>query len=154
MSRWILVALVVAVLLAGCGDDGRLEAGAAHTMHGDVEDARAAAATGDRERALRALDALERRVRREREGGGLAEADAAGMLERIALARRRVGREIAERQPTVEPTATAVPPPEPPPDREGDKKDEQKGKGETEGKGQDKGKGKREGKGEGKEGGD
>jgi hypothetical protein len=116
-------------------------------MHRDVGRVRTAAEAGDRDGALRALDALARRVERQRDGGGLSDADAAGLLERVEAAKRRVRREIPEPHPTAEATATEAPPSEPPPGEPGTGNDEEKGKGETEGKGQDKDKDKDEGHG-------
>jgi hypothetical protein len=62
-----VVAAVVAVLLAmgaaACGDDGPdVSAGAARTLHGGIQLARAAAAARDRDGARAALEHLERSV--------------------------------------------------------------------------------------------
>jgi hypothetical protein len=140
----MVLALAAVVASGACGQEPRLEASAARAMHRDVERVRAAAAAGDRDGALRALDALAKLVERRRDSGELDDADAAGLVDRIDAAARRARHEIPEPQPAPEATATAEPPAEP-----GTGDDEQEGEGEKEGKGQDKDKDKEEGEGEG-----
>jgi hypothetical protein len=130
----MVIALAAVVASGGCGQEPRLEASSARVMHRDVDRVRAAAAAGDRDGALQALDALAKRVERRRDGGELDDADAAGLLDRIDAAARRARREIAEPQPTPEATA-------PPPGGPGTGDDDHKGKGEAEDKGQDEGEG-------------
>jgi hypothetical protein len=146
MRRCALLALAAVVAAGGCGEEPRLEASSARAMHRDVERVRTAAAAGDRDGALRALDALAGRVERRRDSGELGDADAAALLDRIDAAARRARSEIPEPPPAPEATATAAPTAEPP-DEPGTGDDEQKGKGESEGKGQDKDKGGDEGEG-------
>jgi hypothetical protein len=150
MRRCALLALAAVVAAGGCGEEPRLEASSARAMHRDVERVRTAAAAGDRDGALRALDALAGRVERRRDSGELGDADAAALLDRIDAAARRARSEIPEPSPA--PEATAAPTAEPP-EEPGTGDDEQKGKGESEGKGQDKDKDKDKGGDEG-EGGD
>lgn len=101
-------------------------------MHRDVDRVRTAAEAGDHDGALRALDALAGRVERQRDGGRLSDGDAAGLLERVEAAKRRVRGEIPEA------TATEAPPSEPPPGDAGTGNDEENGNGKGKGKGQDK----------------
>lgn len=135
VRRRLAAAWTVALVSGACGEEPRLETSAARAMHRDVDEVRAAAAAGDRDGALRALDGLARRVQRQRDGGRLSETDVAGLLDRVEAAKRRVRQEMAEPQPTAEPTATPDQTTEPAPGEPGTGNDEQKGKGETEGKG-------------------
>ncbi len=141
-TRGLIVALA-AVALGGCGgEEPTLSKSSADELHAQVGAVRSAAADGDREAALEALDGLSGQVRDLEAGGSLAEADAAALRRGIGRARRRARAELSP-APTPTPTATATPA-DPEGAQEGEPgtgNDEQKGKGETEGKGQGKGKG-------------
>ena len=103
--------VLAAVALAGCGAEPQLSADAADDLRAGVEDVREAAGAGDRDGALRALEALEARVDRAEDGGRLAAAEAARLRRGIARARRRVQQEVAAPQPTPEPAAEPTPEP-------------------------------------------
>ena len=140
MPTRVLIAVLAAVALGGCGDGETLSASSAQELKAQVAAVRKAASDQDRAAALEALDGLADQVRDLEAGGSLAKADAAALNRGIARAKRRARAEIAEPEPaaTAEPTATAtatatatpVPPPAKPP---------KPGKG----KGKDKGKGKK-----------
>jgi hypothetical protein len=141
--RWI--ALLACLAVAGCGSEERLAAGTAERLHDAVATARSAAANGDRDAALRALDRLDRRVREAERAGELAQTDADALRRGVRQARARVRREVEAPAPatTPVPTATAEPtavPEAPPPGQE------KKGKKDEPGKGKDKAKGKGKGK--------
>jgi hypothetical protein len=138
-TRGLIVALT-AVALGGCGgEEPTLSKSSADELHAQVGAVRSAAADGDREAALEALDGLSGQVRDLEAGGSLAEADAAALRRGIGRARRRVREELAV--PAATATATPVDPEGAQGGEPGTGNDEQKGKGETEGKGQGKGKG-------------
>ncbi len=90
--RWI--ALLACLAVAGCGSEERLAAGTAERLHDAVTTARAAAADGDRDAALRALDRLDRRVTEAAGDGELAEADADALRRGVRRARASVRREV------------------------------------------------------------
>ena len=106
--------VVASAALAGCGgsEEPRLSDVAAAALHRDVAGVREAAAAGDRDGALEALDALAARVRREREAGTLSAAEARALRRGIDRARERVRIEVAEPQPTPESTPEPVAPEE------------------------------------------
>ena len=109
-SRVLIVALAAAVL-GGCGDQAPvLSKGSADELHAQVAAARTAAADGDREKALEALEALAGQVRDLQDGGSLAAADATSLRRGIGRARRKVRAEVA---PAATATATATPEPTP-----------------------------------------
>ena len=103
--------MVAVVVLAGCGQEPRLGASSADELRRGVDDVRLAAGAGDRDGALRALQALRRRVERAAESGRLAKEDAAALRRGISRARRGVEREVVAPQPTPEPAAEPVPTP-------------------------------------------
>jgi hypothetical protein len=133
-TRALIVALA-AVALGGCGgEEPTLSKSSADELHAQVGAVRSAAADGDRDAALEALDGLSGQVRDLEAGGSLAEADVAALRRGIGRARRRVREELATpaatatATPTPTPTATpAAPAPKPKP-----------GKGEGKAKGHDK----------------
>src|SRR4051794_29348260 len=106
-ARWIVALAVLAV--AGCGSEPRLGQRDAGAMHKDVADARTAAAQGDPEAAVRALESLERRI----DAADLSPDVAAALKRGAARARRRAAREIAPPQPEATATATPIPTPAP-----------------------------------------
>jgi hypothetical protein len=133
--RWIVVLACLAT--AGCGSGERLAAGTAERLHDAVATARSAAADGDRDAALRALDRLERRVAAAERDGELTGADADALRRGAAQARARVRREI-EPAPTPTPAATATPAPTAVPEddaKPGKGKKDKPGKGKAKGKG-------------------
>jgi len=142
MPTRVLIVVLAAVALGGCGDEASLSASSAEELKAQVAAVRQAASDGDRAAALEALDGMADQVRDLEAGGSLAKADAAALRRGIARAKRRARAEIAEPEPaaTAEPTATATPTPTatatpvPPPS-----KPPKPGKG----KGKDKGKGKK-----------
>ena len=114
--QWIAVLACLAA--AGCASEPRLTIGAAGRLHDAVATVREAAADGDRDSALRALDRLPERVAAAARDGELDAADAAAIRRGITHARARVRREIAPPAPpaaTAEPTVTPEPAEEPPP---------------------------------------
>src|SRR4051794_27004453 len=96
-GRWIVALAVVAV--AGCGSEPGLGQRDADAMHKAVADARAAAAAGDPEAAVRALESLERRI----DAADLSPDVAAALRRGAARARRRAGHESAPPQPQATP---------------------------------------------------
>ena len=138
MPTRVLIAVLAAVALAGCGGDATLSASSAEELKAQVAAVRRAASDGDRAAALETLDGMADQVRDLEAGGSLAKADAAALRRGIARAKRRARAEIAEPEPaaTAEPTATAtatatatpVPPPAKPA-KPGKGKGNGKGKG-------------------------
>jgi hypothetical protein len=135
-NRVLIVAL--AAVLGGCGSDQPvLSKGSADELHAQVAKVRAAAADGDRAKALQELDALATDVRSLQDEGSLAAADATALRRGIGRARRKVREEIAPAATaTPTPTATATPvptatpaPPQPPGKAKGKKEKGPKGKG-------------------------
>ena len=137
MRTRVLIVVLAAVALGGCGGETSLSASSAEELKAQVAAVRQAAADGDRAAALEALDGMADQVRDLEAGGSLAKADADALERGIARAKRRARAEIAEPEPaaTAEPTATAtatatpVPPPAKPP-----KPGKGKGKGNGKGK--------------------
>ena len=121
MRNRVLIVVLAAVALGGCGGDATLSAGSAQKLEAQVAAVRQAASEGDRAGALEALDGMADQVRDLQAGGSLATADAEALRRGIARAKRRARAEIAEPEPaaTAEPTATATATatatPEPPP---------------------------------------
>src|SRR5687767_1119013 len=110
MPTRVLIAVLAAVAVGGCGGDATLSASAARELKAQVAAARKAASDQDRGAALKALDGLADQVRDLEAGGSLAAADAEALRRGIARAQRRARAEIAEPEPaaTAEPTATAT----------------------------------------------
>jgi len=131
VGKW-LTAVVAVVVVAGCGQEPRLGASAADELRRGVDEVRVAAGAGDRDEALRALEALGARVDRAVEGGRLAEEDAVALRRGISRARRGVEREVVAPQPTPEPAVEPVPTPP-----ESEQPGKAKGKGESRGNGND-----------------
>ena len=146
MPTRILIVVLAAVALGGCGDDATLSASSARELKAQVATVRKAASEGDRDAALKALNGMAAQVEDLQAGGSLAKADADTLRRGIGRARRRVRAEVAEPAPapaaTPEPTATPVPTatPEPPPakpDKPGRGEGKGNGKGKPKGKGAD-----------------
>ena len=137
MGTRVLIVVLAAVALGGCGGGETLSASSAQELKAQVAAVRKAASDQDRAAALKALDGLADQVRDLEAGGSLAKADADALLRGIARARRRARAEIAEpepaatAEPTAEPTATATATPEPPPAKPAKPG---KGKGKAKGK--------------------
>ena len=110
MPTRVLIVVLAAVALGGCGGDATLSASSAEELKAQVAAVRQAASDGDRAAALEALDGMADQVRDLEAGGSLAKADAAALRRGIARAKRRARAEIAEPEPaaTAEPTATAT----------------------------------------------
>jgi hypothetical protein len=135
VAKWVTVVLA-GIVLAGCGAEPRLSAGAADDLRRGVDDVRVAAGSGDRAGALRALKALRARVDRAADDGRLAEEDAVALRRGIARARRRVEQEVVAPQPQATPAPAPAATPEPvPAPTEGEKpeKPEKPGKDKHEG---------------------
>ena len=136
MPTRVLIAVLAAVALSGCGGDTPLGASSAQELKAQVAAVRKAASEQDRAAALKALDGMADQVRDLEAGGSLAKAEADALRRGIARARRRARAEIAEPEPaaTAEPTATATATatPEPPPSTPAKPG---KGKGRGKGKG-------------------
>ena len=132
--RWI--SLLACLAVAGCGSEERLATGTAERLHDAVATARAAAADGDRDAALRALDRLDRRVREAAGDGELAEADADALRRGVRRARASVRREVEPPAPAATPVPTATPEPTAAPEpRRRKAKKGKKGKAKGKGKG-------------------
>ena len=113
MRTRALIAVLVAVVLGGCGaEEPTLSSGSAGELHAQVAAVREAAGKGDRDAALEALDGLAAQVRDLEAGGSLAEADATALRRGIGRAKRRVRQEVTAPAPTATetstPTATAT----------------------------------------------
>jgi len=113
MRNRVLIVALAAVVLGGCGKDQPvLSTGSADELHAQVAAVRAAAADGDRAKALKALDGLAEKVRGLEDGGSLAAADATALRRGIGRAKRKVREEVAP-APTPTPAPTATPTPVP-----------------------------------------
>jgi hypothetical protein len=135
MRTRVLIVVLAAVALGGCGGETSLSASSAEELRAQVAAVRQAASDGDRAAALEALDGMADQVRDLEAGGSLAKADADALKRGIAGAKRRARAEIAEPEPaaTAEPTATATATPVPPPAKP-PKPGKGKGKGNGKGK--------------------
>jgi hypothetical protein len=110
--HWI--AALACLAAAGCGSEPQLTSGTAGRLHDAVTTVREAAADGDRDGALRALDRLEERVISAERDGELTRAEADAISSGITHARSRVRQEVqppAAATPTSTPTPKAKPEP-------------------------------------------
>jgi hypothetical protein len=143
MPTRVLIVVLAAVALGGCGDEASLSASSAEELKAQVVAVRQAASKGDRAAALEALDRMADQVRDLEARGSLAKPDGTALWRGIARAKRRARAEIAEPEPaaTAEPTATptatatATATPEPPPPKPANGKEKGKGNGKAKGKG-------------------
>lgn len=101
-----VLAVVVVLFVAGCGDDGGVTAAHRERLAARVADARKAAEARDGDGVHRALASLRASVRAARERGEISSDDADRLLTTALQARRRARAEI-----TPEPTPAATPAP-------------------------------------------
>jgi hypothetical protein len=108
-ARCALIGLVVA--LAGCGAAAQppLAPSAARELHRQLAVVRSAAGSGDRTRALAALDGFTRLVSREAAGGHLTEDEQRSLTTGAARVRATIARTVAAATPTPAPTPTPTP---------------------------------------------
>ena len=101
------MAALVAVAIAGCGDEGLSSAQRDH-LAGRIAAAKRAAGAGDADGVRAALVRFRSDVRELRDAGALSDDDAARLLAGALAASRRARSELA---PAPAPTATVTPPP-------------------------------------------
>ena len=138
MRNRVLIVVLAAVALGGCGGDADAERELRRGAQAQVAAVREAARRATGPRRSRRWTGWPIRCADLEAGGSLAEADAEALRRGIARAKRRARAEIAEptpaadAEPTPTPTATATATAEPPPARPAEP-----GKGKGKGKGKE-----------------
>lgn len=132
--RWARggVAVLAAVLVAGCGDGG------GGAFDAEIAEVRAAVESGDHEAADDALDALAMRSLAARDDGTISEAELAELSELIESSRALLDQVVPTSTTSTTSTTTTEPPPPTTEAKDGDDGDDEKDDNGNKGKGRDK----------------
>ena len=108
MRTRVLIVVLAAVALGGCGGEASLSASSAEELKAQVAAVRTAASDGDRAAALEALDGMADQVRDLEAGGSLAKADAACRTAATWALSSSAELALREASPPQPPSATAA----------------------------------------------